>query len=245
MKNIKIPSDKGNLDTTIHEAETDKLAILCPGFLDSKDYTGLRELACRLNECGYAVVRFDPIGVWGSAGDIADYNITQYLKDIKVALEYMLEKNNYTEILLGGHSRGGQMSLLYAARDSRITSVLAIMPSAGPTKGIKRAKWEKIDYVGKRDLPFDREKIIEFKVPFKHVIDRDQYDVLSDIKKIKVPIIIIAGEIDEIVPAAEVKELFDNANQPKTFISLPNIGHDYRLNDNEVTLVNQKILEKL
>ncbi len=245
MKDIKIPSTKGNLDATIHEAETNKLAIICPGFLDSKDYTGLLELAKRLNERGYLVVRFDPTGVWESDGDISDYTITQYLKDIENVLKYMLQQKDYKHILLGGHSRGGQMSILYAARDPRISSVIGIMPSAGPIKGKKREDWKKTGYFGKRDLPFDREKIIEFNVPFNHVLDRDQYDAFGDIKKIKVPIILVAGELDELVPPEEVKKLYANANQPKKFIPIPKIGHDYRFNDDEVELVNKKILEKL
>jgi len=245
MKDIKIPSTKGDLDATIHEAEGDKLAILCPGFLDSKDYTGLRELGKRLNEKGFTVVRFDPTGTWNSDGDINDYTMTQYLTDIENVLAFALKEKSYENILMGGHSRGGQMSILYAARDSRVTSVLAIMSSFGPTKGMKRAKWKKSDYVGERDLPFEREKTIKFKVPFSNVLDRDQYDALGDIKKIKVPIIIVAGEEDKLIPVSEIKKLFDNANQPKEFILLPGIGHDYRFNDDEVELVNNKILEKL
>jgi pimeloyl-ACP methyl ester carboxylesterase len=245
MKNIKILSTKGDLDTTIHEAEGDKLAILCPGFLDSKDYTGLLELSNRLNEKGYTVVRFDPTGTWNSAGDISDYTMTQYLKDIGNVLEYMLKEKDYKNILIGGHSQGGQLAILYAARDPRINFVLAIMPSAGPTEGERREKWEKYGHTSKRDLPFDQEKIIEFKVPFNHVLDRDQYNAFEDIKKIKVPILLIAGELDEIVPPEGVEKLFKNASQPKTFLSLPNIGHGYRLNDEEVKFVNEKILERL
>ncbi len=243
MKNIKIPSNKGNLEATIHKAEGDKLAILCPGFLDSKDYSGLLDLAKRLNKQAYTVVRFNPTGTWESAGEIADYTITQYLKDIKNVLDFMLKEKNYQQILLGGHSQGAQLTILFTAKDLRISQVLAIMPSSGPTIGERRTNWKKNGYIGTRDLPFSRKQTIEFKVPFSRVLDRDQYDALGDIKKIKVPIFIIAGELDEIVLPAEVKKLY--ANQPKLFLSLPAIGHDYRLNDDEVKFVNDKIMEKL
>jgi pimeloyl-ACP methyl ester carboxylesterase len=112
--------------------------------------------------------------------------------------------------------------------------------------GKRRDDWEKSGVsVSQRDLPDDRNKTREFCVPFKHVLDRDQYDAVGDMKKIKSPVILIAGELDDLVEPVDVKELFDNANEPKRFIIIPNIGHDYRLNDDEVKLVNERILEQL
>ncbi|MBI5356693.1 alpha/beta hydrolase [Candidatus Collierbacteria bacterium] len=244
----KIPSTKGNLAAAIHRSEkkTDKLAILCPGYLDSKDYEHLVGLAEALSERGYTVVRFEPTGTWESEGDISDYTTSQYLEDIKSVLKYMINQGGYKQILLGGHSRGGQVSILYAARDSRVSVVLGIMPSSGPITGQRREEWEKAGVsVSQRDLPNDKEKKKEFRVPFQHVLDRDQYDVVGDAKKIKAPIILIAGEIDVLVPPNEVKEIFDNANKPKKFIIIPDIGHDYRNKDNEISLVNKIILKEL
>lgn len=249
MEKIKISNLKNkNIAAVVNypKEKTDKLAILCPGYLDSKDYRGLSNLAEKLSGKDYVVVRFDPIGTWESEGDISEYTTTQYLADIKSVLEYMLSQRDYKIILLGGHSRGGKMSILYAARDSRITSVLAIMASSGPIEGQGREEWEKSEVkISQRDLPDDESKKIEFCVPFSHVLDHDQYDALADVKKIKTPIIFIAGELDEVVPAEDVKEIFDNANEPKKFIIIPNIGHDYRYNPSETEIVNNKIMEIL
>ena len=125
-----IPSSRGSLAAAIHypEQKTGRLAILCPGYLDSKDYKHLVGLAEELDKQGYTVVRFDPTGTWESEGHIADYTTTQYLEDIKHVLEYMLKQEDYTYILVGGHSRGGQVSILYAARDPRISVGLGIRP---------------------------------------------------------------------------------------------------------------------
>ncbi len=53
----------------------------------------------------------------------------------------MLTKDKYTGILLGGHSRGGMVSLLYTARDNRISKVLGIMPSSDKSMTPAREKW--------------------------------------------------------------------------------------------------------
>jgi len=244
----KIPSTKGNLAATINypKKETDRLAILCPGYLDSKDYKHLVGLAGVLSKQGYTVVRFDPTGTWESEGGISDYTTTQYIDDIKNVLEYMLKQADYKQILLGGHSRGGMVSILYAARDPRISLVLGIMPSSGPMQGQRREKWKKAGIsISSRDLPDNKNEKREFRVPFDHVLDRDQYDAIGDVREVEAPIVLVAGELDDLVLPGDVREIFNSANEPKRFLVIPGIGHDYRHNESEVAMVNEKILEQL
>lgn len=248
IRQLEIPSEKGTIAASVHypEKKTDKLAILCPGFLDSKDYRHLVCLADELCGRGFIVVRFNPLGTWNSGGEIADYTTSQYLKDIRAVLDYMQNQEKFTHVLLGGHSRGGQMSILYAARDSRISMVLGIMPSAGPISGPGREEWERnASKLSERDLPEDENKKIQFNVPFSHVLDRDQYDAVGDVRKIKVPVALVAGELDDIVPPDDVKELFDNANEIKSYVVIPGIGHNYRFIEEEVSIVNKEILKQL
>ncbi|MEM5778099.1 MAG: alpha/beta fold hydrolase [Candidatus Aenigmatarchaeota archaeon] len=248
IEKIKIPSSKGKLAAVINysEKKTGKLAILCSGYLDSKDYSHLKSLAEMLSKEGYTTVRFDSTGIWESEGDISDYTTTQYLEDIKNVLEYMLHQAKYKHILIGGHSRGGQVAILYAARDSRISLVLAIMPSSKLTTkmGQRYKDWQKTGIsTSYRDLPDNREKKIVFHVPYSHAVDKDRYDVVEDAKKVKVPIIFIAGEVDDQCPPELVGEIFDNANEPKKLVLIKGIEHDYRFNDNEIKLVNKNILK--
>jgi pimeloyl-ACP methyl ester carboxylesterase len=249
IEKTKIPSSKGNLAAAIHypEKKTERLAILCPGKLDSKDYAHLVGLADNLSKQGYSVVRFEPTGTWESDGNISDYTTTQYIEDIKNIIDYMLRQANFTHILLGGHSRGGQVSILYAARDPIISLVLGIMPSSERTlTAHDYDEWKKTGFrLSYRDLPDDKSRKREFQLPFSHAEDMIRYNVVEDVKRIKVPIILIAGELDNTVLPEYVKEIFDNANEPKKFIIIPGIGHDYRHNDSEIATVNEKILQQL
>lgn len=241
METIKVQ----NLSVAVHRpiTKTEKLAILCPGYLDTKDYPHLVRLAEQLSERGYTVARFDPTGTWESQGDISDYLTSQYLEDIKSVLEHMLAEGRYTHVLLGGHSRGGQVSILYAARDPRISEVLAIMPSHGPVEGTRREEWEKAGFKeSDRDIPGSDERK-HFKVPFQHVLDRDQFDALGDVKKITAPIIFVAGELDDLVLPEEVKELYEAANEPKTYLLAEGIDHDYRFNPEEIEKINKMALD--
>lgn len=249
MESIKIPNSKGqSIAAVVHrpETKTEKLAILCPGYLDTKDYTHLVMLASDLAEHGYTAVRFDPTGTWESDGDTSEYLTSQYLKDIESVLEYMLNEGNYTHVLLAGHSRGGQVSILYAARDPRISAVLGIMPSHSPVAGKRRADWEEAGVSNSsRDIPGNTEERKPFSVPFQHVLDRDQYDALADIERITAPIVLIAAEHDIPVPPEEVRKLYEKANEPKEFIFLEGMDHEYRHKPEEIRKVNDLALKAL
>ncbi|MDP1884428.1 MAG: alpha/beta hydrolase [Candidatus Moranbacteria bacterium] len=95
-----------------------------------------------------------------------------------------------------------------------------------------------------RDLPEDRNKDIKFEVPYSHIEDKDRYNVLESVKKIKVPVILIAGELDDIVLPQEVEKIYDNANNPKRFVIIPGVDHDYRQNDEKIRIVNAEILKQ-
>ncbi len=245
----KIPSSKGNLGAVIHypKEEIKRLALLCPGYLDSKDYKHLVRLAEELSEQGYTTVRFEPTGTWESDGNIFDYTTTQYLEDIKNVLDYMLRQKDYKHILIGGHSRGGQLSILYAARDQRISVVLGIMPSSNRTMAGQRYKeWKENSVsISHRDLPNNPKDWKEFRVPFSHAEDSNKYNVVKDVMQIKIPIILVAGELDDKVLPEYVREIFDSANEPKKILIIPGIGHDYRHSNNQITMVNKKIMEQL
>lgn len=238
----------GGVAAVIHRPEkvSNKLAILCPGYLDTKDYAHLVTLAEDLAASGYTAIRFDPTGTWESAGTIEQYLTSQYLKDVRSALEYMLGERAYEHILIGGHSRGGMVSILYAAQDHRISAVLAIMPSSGrSTVGRRRAEWEETGFeISKRDI-HGTTAMREFCVPRTHLIDRDSFDVVRGVAEVHVPIVFIAGELDDKSWPKDVKEIFDNANEPKSFMVIPRVGHDYRHNPKEIRMVNDIALAQL
>ena len=59
-------------------------------------------------------------------------------------------------------------------------------------------------------------------------IDRvaDGYISFDKIAALHVPLLIIHGERDELIPIAQGRALFEAANQPKTWYSIPGAGHN-------------------
>lgn len=243
---IRIPSSFGKLSAVINYngKKEGKLAILCPGYLNSKDYEDLAGLALALAEHGYTAIRFNPTGTWDSEGDISQYNSTQYLKDIGNVLDYMLGLSHFKRILIGGHSRGGDISLIYAARDSRVSCAVAIMPgSKRATLQAKNDDWEKTGFQKSyRDIPGQKDKNVQFDVPLSQLEDYLKYDVEKEVGKVHVPVIFIAGELDSVCPVGTIREIFNRSNEPKRFVIIPGVGHDYRRNANEVRMVNAAVI---
>ncbi len=55
---------------------------------------------------------------------------------------------------------------------------------------------------------------------------KTKYDSLSKIRNIKVPILIMHGDKDDLVPFEHGKRLYDIANEPKEFYTIPGAGHN-------------------
>lgn len=248
---MTIPSRDGKyLSAVVHwpERVSSQLAILCPGHVDSKDYAHLVHLANSLTKEGYTVVRFDFLGTWESDGAIDDYSIQQQLSDIKTVLEFMLQKESFAHVLLGGHSRGGTVSILYAAVDPRVSAVLAIMSPFALFRTVTSenlAKWKEKGFkISKRDVP-NSSKMREFRLPYSNMEEANRFNVLDYVGKLHVPVFLVTGERDDVVLPEEVKRIYETANEPKHFLSIKGIDHDYRHNDAEIEMVDKEILTLL
>ena len=55
---------------------------------------------------------------------------------------------------------------------------------------------------------------------------RDRYDNAAKIGALRCPLLVIHGDRDEVVPFAFGRELFDAANEPKTFVTIEGAGHN-------------------
>jgi uncharacterized protein len=54
----------------------------------------------------------------------------------------------------------------------------------------------------------------------------DRYNNAKKMKNIHVPLLIVNGDKDEIIPPTEGKQLYELANEPRQFYSLPGHGHN-------------------
>jgi hypothetical protein len=73
-------------------------------------------------------------------------------------------------------------------------------------------------------------------VPVRWLL-RDHYDSISKIGEVHMPLLLMHGELDQVVPVKFGKKLFDAANEPKQAVYVPDAGHS-----NVYTLKTQQIV---
>lgn len=226
-----------------------KLAVLLPGFLDSKDYTHLKKLGELLSDQGYLVISFDPLGTWQSKALTEFYTMSNWLKEINDAISWVTHQHtSIKKIVLIGHSMGGMLSMWYAAGHPEISAVVSIMggpPFIRPqTYEERMVKWKAVGKkVSHRDNPSNPQEIVTIELPFSFVEDAQHYDIRQVVGKITSPTLIIGGEKDALVDVKdleEIKNLF--SKDVATLTVLQEIGHDYRKTPEFIDRVNSKIL---
>lgn len=217
---------------------SEKLALVLPGKLDSKDYAHMRSHLDMLAGLGFLALSFDPPGTWESPGDISLYNTTNYLKAVDELIEYFGNKPTF----LVGHSRGASVALIAGIKNENVLAFCPIMPSfteSGFDKTIEE-DWKKSGYkLSKRELPLgDGEEIKEFMLPYSFFEDQIRYKWSEEFTKCTKPKLIIIGKHDVTVPTEEVKEIYKKLSEPKELYEL-DWDHNYRMSKDKINEVNQ------
>jgi uncharacterized protein len=61
---------------------------------------------------------------------------------------------------------------------------------------------------------------------FPRSLVRTQYDNLAKVSRLRVPLLVLHGERDEVVPFAQGRRVFEAAPEPKRFYAIPGAGHN-------------------
>ena len=235
----------------IGDKNAPRLALLLPGYLDTKDYPDMRRAAEYLADRGYYAVSFDAPGTWESGGDIADYTISNYLR----AVDEVIAHFGNRPTLLMGKSMGGLVAQLAAARNTHVVATVAVVspPKVASEQdgqlqavGKPAAAWQSSGTAhSERDLPGDPAQFRTFDVPYSFVEDASQYDTTSAVTELHIPKLFIAAEHDTLARSELVRHLYELAAEPKQFKLLPDAEHDYRRQPRSVEQVNHFVGEFL
>lgn len=234
---IKTPS----FELAVYERgskSADKLALVLPGLLDTKDYPHMRSHTDFLASQGYYAVSFDPPGIWESPGDISEYTMTNYLTAINELIEHFGNKPT----LLVGHSRGGSMAMLGGMTNPKVTNFVAIMSNPLGSAAYRPDPGQ--DKISSRDLPDNPEQNRQFVLPYSYFQDSDKYNMLDGLKTCTKPKLFILGTKDITVNPRVVIEAFEAAEEPKELREVE-CDHDYRKRLEIIEKVNRHLAEFL
>lgn len=218
-----------------------RLALVLPGRLDTKDYPHLKSHVEYLADRGYLALSFDPPGTWESPGDINLYTMTNYLKAVNELIEYFGNRPTF----LFGHSRGGSMAVLAAIKNPNVTHFVSAMGGYSYTPNVYKGlpgeeSWKLKGFkVEKRDVP-NSNQIKIFNLPYSFIEDSSQYDMLDGLRKCPKPKLFILGTRDTTVKPEVVKKAYAESAPPKEIFSLDS-DHNYRLNPSLINQVNAEV----
>ena len=153
-----------------------------------------------LIEAGYGVLLTSYRGYSGNPGKPSEQGL---YNDARAATEYLIDQGVAPQcLILYGESLGSGVAVQIAT-EYPVGGLVLISP------------YTSITDVAKTHYPW---------APVSYIL-RDQFNSLAKINKINVPVYIVHGTEDKVVPTKLGQRLFDSANTPKEFKLFEGINH--------------------
>lgn len=218
----------------------EKLALVLPGKLDSKDYEHIKAHTDALAAIGYYAVSFDPPGTWESDGDITLYTLTNYCRAVEELIQYF----GKSETVLAGHSMGGFVAMYVGCDNQCVSRVASIFSRPAFTPDYLReypdTVWQSTGSKRvRRTLPKGT-GYTEFLLPYSFMEDQLPYSLFEKVAQSMKPKLFFCAEDDSIVDPDFVRRAYDIAHEPKQLITLET-DHEYRKNPEIIRSISEAL----
>lgn len=208
------------LDTAFHDAEkTDCLVILGHGVTGNKDRPLLVELADALAEAGWPALRVSFSGNGESEGQFTESNITKEIGDLEAVID---QAGTGKRIAYIGHSMGGAVGALFAARDERVKVLVSL---AGMVRTAAFTEREFGDTTPGEGNMWD-EPDCPLSQAFVH--DLTQIDnTLDAAGSVRLPWLLVHGTADDVVPPSDSHDLHKVLRGPSKLVEVEGADHSF------------------
>jgi alpha-beta hydrolase superfamily lysophospholipase len=231
MKKVWFRNSRGQkLAGVLHEADSDKAVILLHGFSADKDERGIFIRAAEaLSKSGFTALRFDFAGSGESGGKFEEMSFNSEVSDLKSAIKLMKSKG-YKKIGLVGASFGGSVSILGCSNGVKtivLWNPLLRIETFEDYLSTQNKNWRE-DFRAKGFFEFYKEnKRRFFRVGKNLVGELDKINILSEARKVKVPVMAANGDKDYITPLSDSKELMKVIKAPKSLEIIKGAEHGF------------------
>ena len=223
-------AEKAKLKAYVHNPTGAQAIIMCHGF--SGCSTGpLGDKLAEMLAARFLVCRFDFRGQGKSDGKFFDTCITKELEDLDAVVAFVRNKYSPKSIILLGHSFGAAIATLYAARHpiDRLISLsgegnlehavplefssdqLRDLKQMGETNVVNWSKNGNPDLLGNQFLE-----------------DLLSYSTKDAAQQTKIPVLLIHGAADEVIPYSASKEMHKHFGDSK-LIKISDADHLYNI----------------
>jgi fermentation-respiration switch protein FrsA (DUF1100 family) len=157
-------------------------------------------LASALNRMGGSVLLFDYRGYGGNPGRPSEDGLAA---DARAAQAWLAAQPGVEEIVYFGESIGAAVAVGLAV-------------DRPPHALVLRSPFTSLPDVAAVHYPW---------LPVRRLL-LDRFPSLDRIASLRVPLLVIAGDRDDIVPEPMSRRLYDAANEPKRYLLVPGAGHN-------------------
>jgi pimeloyl-ACP methyl ester carboxylesterase len=215
------------------DQQTNRIAVLCHGFLSHKNSTTNTTLTRLLTEQGIATFRFDFFGMGESDGPFEEITVAEAVGQALAALDRVADRG-YRCIGLVGSSFGGLVAILAASRwlgaaGSRLACLALKCPVVDFAEELRlefgddeMAKWKTTDTVPNITGGFGR-----IKLRYAFYEDCLRHIAYAPAVSVTAPTLIVQGDNDEHVPLHQSRRLYDALRGEKRLEIVPGADHQF------------------
>jgi alpha/beta superfamily hydrolase len=207
----------------VPETEIKTYAIFAHCFTCSKDVHAATRISRALTDHGVAVLRFDFTGLGNSDGDFSNTNFSTNVADLVCAYEYLTQNHHAPEIIIG-HSLGGA-AVLASANSMPAVKVVATIGAPSDVAHVEKLMDKKVAQIEKEGEAQVNLGGRNFVIKKQFLDDIRSITMEYKIKNLRASLIILHSPDDQIVSIENAYEIFNQAQEPKSMISLKGASH--------------------
>jgi len=238
-KSFSIKTKKGNIFSIFFLPRKSKKVpiILTHGSADNCNQYPLVNIAKFLSEKGFITIRFDFRGCGNSDGKEEDYCLSSQIYDLENVINFVKKKFKAKKVGIIAKSISCVPAAIVASKRKDISFIVFL----GPPLNIEK-------YWSEEEIKLAKEKgyifFKGFKYGYRYGIEMKNFKekYLEALSKLKIPVLAIFGEKDEIVDEKEREEVFkliDSKDKKLTIIE--NADHSFKNEENNLTQLIKEI----
>ncbi|GAB2291836.1 hypothetical protein Dimus_026087 [Dionaea muscipula] len=194
----------------LHDTGSKEVVVLCHGFTSNKGEKTMVNLAMALESEGISAFRFDFSGNGESDGSFQYGNYMKEAEDLYAVVKHLIGLKRVVSAIVG-HSKGGNVVLLYASKYHDVPTVLNLSGRYKLDRGIEERLGEKFLERIKKDGYIDvknKTGVILYRVTEESLMDRLNTNMHEACLRIDrdCRVLTVHGSADEIIPVEDANE---------------------------------------
>jgi putative redox protein len=189
---------------TLHQPEGPPLAAVVAGhcFTCSRHTGILRRICGSLCDAGFMALRFDFSGNGQSQGSFEQSTWSKQVLEMEAAIA-LVKQHGVQWIGLAGHSLGAAIALLTAHRQAAVAAVCRVAGRISPTRAMHFLSPDQQAMMSESGRVEFNSRGRNLSLGSDFFDDVGRYDLEATTRALEVPMLVVHGDRDEIIPVSE------------------------------------------